>query len=214
MSTAVIGVGNIGGTVARHLVAGGEPVVVASQDESRSSALAGSLGSLGRAATVGDALASADTVVLALWLPAMREVIASNGTGLEGKVVIDPSNPVGYDASGVPMRTLPEGQSAGSLVASLIPASAHYAKAFGTLGAGDLATSANRQPRRAVLFYATDDAVAQTAVERLIVAAGFDPLKVGGVADAWRIEVPGGDLQGGLFDADEAAAKVASGGLS
>ena len=34
MSTAIIGVGNLGGTVARHLVAGGESVVVAAKDES------------------------------------------------------------------------------------------------------------------------------------------------------------------------------------
>ena len=48
-------------------------------------------------------------------------------------------------------------------------------------------------PRRAALFYPTDDDTAATTVERLIRAAGFDPLKVGGVADAGRIEAPGGD---------------------
>ena len=55
------------------------------------------------------------------------------------------------------------------------------------------ATGANRQPRLVVLFYATDDAPAETAIERLISAAGFQPLKVGGIADAGRIEGPGGD---------------------
>jgi predicted dinucleotide-binding enzyme len=45
-----------------------------------------------------------------------------------------------------------------------------------------------------VLFYATDDDTAATTVERLIRAAGFDPVKVGGVADAGRIEAPGGGL--------------------
>jgi hypothetical protein len=63
-------------------------------------------------------------------------------------------------------------------------------KAFGTLGADSLGSAANREPRRAVLFYATDDDAAAAAIERLISAAGFDPLKVGGVADAGRIEVP------------------------
>jgi predicted dinucleotide-binding enzyme len=68
-----------------------------------------------------------------------------------------------------------------------------------------------------VLLYATDDDAAAAAIERLISAAGFDPLKVGGVADAGRIEVPGGDLhQGGglngqLLDLDEARASVAAG---
>jgi predicted dinucleotide-binding enzyme len=67
-----------------------------------------------------------------------------------------------------------------------------------------------------VLFYATDDDAAATTVERLIRAAGFEPLKAGGVADAGRIEVPGGDLhQGGglngeLVDLNEARAKLAA----
>jgi predicted dinucleotide-binding enzyme len=66
-----------------------------------------------------------------------------------------------------------------------------------------------------VLFYATDDDTAATTVERLIRAAGFDPLKAGGVADAGRIEMPGGDLHqaglnGALLDLDEARATVAA----
>lgn len=43
-----------------------------------------------------------------------------------------------------------------------------------------------------MLFYVTDDAAA-TTIERLIRAAGFGPLKAGGVADAGRIEAPGGE---------------------
>jgi predicted dinucleotide-binding enzyme len=61
-----------------------------------------------------------------------------------------------------------------------------------------------------VLFYATDDDAAAAAIERLISAAGFDPLKVGGVADAGRIEVPGGDLNGQLLDLDQARTAVAA----
>ena len=75
-------------------------------------------------------------------------------------------------------------------------------------------TAANRSPTRAVLFYATDDERAAATAERLITAAGFDPVKVGGVEDAGRIEVPGGDLHengglgGKLLDADEARAVI------
>jgi predicted dinucleotide-binding enzyme len=136
---------------------------------------------------------------------------------LEGKVVIDPSNPIGFDDNGQAMRTLPDGQSSGSIVAGLLPAGAHYVKAFGTLSADTLAGAANREPQRAVLFYATDDDAAAATIERLIRAAGFDPLKAGGVADAGRIEAPGGDLHqfglnGELVDLDRARAAVAAGG--
>jgi 8-hydroxy-5-deazaflavin:NADPH oxidoreductase len=123
----------------------------------------------------------------------MKEVAQQQAHLLEGKVVVDPSNPVSCD-SGKPVRTLPEGQSSGSIVAGLLGPSAHYVKAFGTLAADALEGAALRQPRHAVLFYATNDDVAATTAERLIRVAGFDPLKVGGLDVAGRIEMPGGDL--------------------
>jgi hypothetical protein len=213
MATAIIGVGNIGGAVARHLVNGGEPVVLAAKDESKAEALADELGPLARAASVEDAIAAGDAVVFALWLDALQAVLPRQAQGLEGKVVIDPSNPVGFDASGQPIRTLPEGQSEGSVVASLLPAGAHYVKAFGTLAAPSLVSSSNREPR-AVLFYATDDDHAAATADRLIRVAGFEPLKAGGLADVGRIEMPGGDLHqaslnGAVLDLDEARALLA-----
>jgi predicted dinucleotide-binding enzyme len=213
MTTAIIGIGSIGGAVARHLVAGGESVVLAATDQSHVEALAGELGPLARAASVEDAIASGDAVVFAVWLDTMRELLPQHARLLEGKVVVDPSNPIGFDQSGQPFRTLPEGQSAGSVVTALLPAGAHYVKAFGTLGADALAAGAHREPRRAVLFYATDDDTAAATIERLIRAAGFDPLKAGGVTDAGRIEVPGGDLyqqglNGQLADLDQARAML------
>ncbi len=215
MTTAIVGVGNIGGALARHLVAGGESVVLAAKDETRAEALADELGPLARATSVEGAIAGADTVVFALWLDTIKELIPPNARLLEDKVVVDPSNPIGFDENGQMTRTLPERQSAGSVVAGLLPSGAHYVKAFGTLGADALAGSANREPRRAVLFYATDDDAAATTIERLIRAAGFDPFKAGGVADAGRIEAPGGDLHqfgfhGELVDLDRARAAVAA----
>jgi 8-hydroxy-5-deazaflavin:NADPH oxidoreductase len=215
LTTAIVGVGNIGGALARHLVAGSESVVLTAKNQSRAQALADELGPLARAASVEDAIAGADVVVFAVWLDTIKELIAKDARLLENKVVVDPSNPLGFDESGQMIRTLPEGQSAGSVVAALLPASAHYVKAFGTLGADALASGANREPRRAVLFYATDDDAAATAIERLIRAARFEPVRAGGIADAGRLEVPGGDLhQGGLngelVDLDQARAAVAA----
>ena len=153
---------------------------------------------------------------MAVWLDTIKELLAKDARLLENKIVVDPSNPLGFGESGKMLRTLPEGQSSGSVVAALLPVNAHYVKAFGTLGADALANSANREPRRAVLFYATDDNAAATTIERLIRAAGFEPLKAGGLADAGRLEVPGGDLhQGGglngrLVDLDEGRAAAAA----
>jgi predicted dinucleotide-binding enzyme len=213
LSTAIIGVGNLGGTVARHLVAGGEPVVLAAANEAHAEALADELGPAASAASVEDAIAGADVVVLATWLDQTRELVPPETRLLENKVVVDPSNPIGFDENGQMFRTLPEGQSSGSVVAGLLPASAHYVKAFGSLGAVEqLATGANHEPR-IVLFYATDDDTAEATAQRLIRAAGFEPLKVGGVSDAGRIEGPDGEFQGRIFDLDEAQAAIANEGV-
>jgi 8-hydroxy-5-deazaflavin:NADPH oxidoreductase len=216
VTTAIIGVGNIGTAVARDLVRGGERVVLADRDESEAEALAADLGDLAAAAPVRDAIGAADAVVLAIWLDQGRELVPTIADLLDGKVVVDPSNPIGFE-DGKTVRTLPEGISAGSVVAGLLPAGAHYVKAFGTLGAPALAAEAFRAPRRAVLLYATDDGAAAAAAERLITAAGFDPVTAGGVDAALRLEVPGGGLHqnGGLngrvLDVDEARAAVAGG---
>ncbi len=74
---------------------------------------------------------------------------------------------------------------------------------------------ASRSPR-AVLFYATDDAEASSAVERLISAASFEPIKAGGLMDVARLEMPDGDfsqsggLKGALLDSDQARPPVAA----
>jgi predicted dinucleotide-binding enzyme len=213
-TTAIVGTGNIGSALARHLSRGGESLVLAAKDSAHAEALANELGALVRTASVEDAIANADAIVFALWLDVLNEVIPQQARLLEGKVVIDPSNPIGFDGSGNAFRTLPDGQSSGSIVAGLLPAGAHYAKAFGTLAAEALAGAAFRQPRRAALFYATDDNVAATTVERLIRVAGFDPLKAGGLDAAGRIEAPGGDLHqfglnGEIVDLDQARAALA-----
>jgi 8-hydroxy-5-deazaflavin:NADPH oxidoreductase len=211
LTTAIIGVGNLGRTVARHLVGGGESVVLAAADEGHAEALAEELGPNASAGSVEEAIGRADVVVLATWLDQTRELVPARTRLLEDKVVVDPSNPIGFE-NGQMIRTLPKGQSSGSVVAGLLPANAHYVKAFGTLGADQLATSANHEPR-VVLFYATDDDAAEAAAQRLIRTAGFEPLKVGGVSEAGRIEGPDGELQGQVLDLDTARANIASKGV-
>jgi len=75
MTIAIIGVGNLGSTVARHLVGGGESVVLAAKDEAHAEALAAELGPNASAASVEDAIAGADVVVLATWLAQSRELV-------------------------------------------------------------------------------------------------------------------------------------------
>jgi predicted dinucleotide-binding enzyme len=216
MSTAFIGIGNLGATVARQLAAGGEPVVLSATSQGKAKKLAAEIGGPASAALNNrDAVQHADNVVFALWLDSMREAVDEVADLLPGKLVIDPSNPISVAADGTFTRTLPEGQSSGELVASLLPQGTRFAKAFGSVAATLLASNARRTPKRAVLFYATDDANAATEVERLIRIAGFDPMRAGDVTASARIEAggdlnPWGGLNGRLVDQDEAASLVHS----
>jgi len=87
LTTAIIGVGNIGSTLARHLTSGNEAVVVAAKDESHAEALAQELGPLARAASVEKAIAVADAIVFAVWFDTIRELVAEYGRLLEDVVV-------------------------------------------------------------------------------------------------------------------------------
>jgi 8-hydroxy-5-deazaflavin:NADPH oxidoreductase len=143
----------------------------------------------------------------------MKGVVDEVADLLPGKLVIDTSNPISVGGDGSITRTLPDGQSAGQVVSGWLPKGTRYAKAFGTLPAPLLSSSAHRAPKPAVLFYTTDDAGAASDVERLIRVAGFEPVKAGGVRDSLRIEVGGdlhpfGGLNGRLVDKEEAVSLV------
>ena len=194
MTTAIIGVGTIGSRIARNLVQGGERVVLAALDQSKADVLASKLGDLARSATIPNAVAQANTIVFAVYLDATTNLISELSEALIGKIVIDSSNSVVSDGHGDFARTLPVDKSSGSVVTHLLPPGTHYVKAFETPGAESLSSEANRQPRLAALFYATDDATAGVTTEKLIRASGFDAVKVGGVDSAGRIELTGGDL--------------------
>ena len=211
MSTAIIGVGSIGKAVATHLTDGGEAVVLAASPGAQAEKLARELGALASAASVAGAIERADAVIFAVWFNVLQDLVRQNATRLAGKVVIDPSNPVAMNVAGQFSRTLPDGVSAASVIAGLMPSGVHFVKAFGTVGADKLAGAANRSPDRAVLFYATDDDVAAATVERLISAAGFAPVRAGGLDQAIRIEMFGdlhdyGGLNGELLTVAQARA--------
>ncbi len=191
VTTAVIGTGNIGGRLAADLVAGGVPVLLAGRDPDGARSLAVSLGDLATAVTVDEAVAKADVIVLAVWLDAAKELLARYGDALAGKILVDPSNPIAPDGNGGFVKTIAAEESSGLLLAALIPAGATLVKAFGTLSAETLSAASRRTPERAVGFYAADDTAAGDVVARLIAAAGFDPVLIGGLDQSIRIEVFG-----------------------
>jgi predicted dinucleotide-binding enzyme len=212
MNTTIIGLGNIGSRLATNLTAGGQSVIVADRTLAKAEQLAAKLGTRAKAILIKDAISKANVVILAIYLDAIKDWVATYRGALAGKIIVDPSNPLAPDGKGGFKKTIPADQSSGQLISAMLPDGAKLVKGFGTLGAESLGSGVNRSPERAVLFYATDYPGAGDAVAALIEASGFSPVSVGGIDQSIRIEV-GGDLHefgklGRLVSAEEAEALV------
>jgi len=188
---AIIGLGNIGKTIAQNTVKGNRPVYIASCKNEDATALAQELGNLATPSDTADAIKNADIIVLSVWFNTIQELFEKYGTELAGKIIIDPSNPIAPDENGGFKKIIGEKESAGQLNAAILPKGATLVKAFGTLGAGSLAAAAYQHPEKSVLFYASDDATVDNSIEEFIHDNGFDAVKVGGLDQSIRIEVFG-----------------------
>jgi predicted dinucleotide-binding enzyme len=190
-TVAIIGTGTIGSTLAANFAAGGQDFLLTSRDLEVARKLASGLDGHAEVVSVDEAVERADVLVLAVWLDSFKQLIAQYGDRLAGKVIVDPSNPVGPDGEGGYRKVIGEQESSGQILAGLLPTGARLVKAFGTLSAPSLSAAARREPERAVQFYAADDNAAGDLVADLIRADGFEPVRVGGLDQSIRIEMFG-----------------------
>ena len=188
---AVIGLGNIGKVVASNLVKGNREVIVAGHKFEDAKALSQKLGPLAKAAEVSNAINEAEIIVLSVWFSTIKELLTKYANELQGKIVIDPSNPIAPDNNGGFKKIIGAQESAGQINAGLLPKGARLVKALGTLGAASLESAAFKKPEPAVLFYATDDSNINAKIEELIKDNGFEPVAVGGIDQSIRLEVFG-----------------------
>jgi 8-hydroxy-5-deazaflavin:NADPH oxidoreductase len=188
---AIIGTGNIGSRLAANFAAGGQDFLLADRSLEKAQKIAADLGGHAEAVSIDEAVERADVLVFAVWLDAFRQLIAQYGDQLAGKVIVDPSNPVGPDEAGNYRKVIGAQESSGQILAGLLPPGARLVKAFGTLSAPTLSAAARREPERAVQFYAADDDAAGDLVADLIRAGGYEPVQVGGLDQSIRIEMFG-----------------------
>jgi predicted dinucleotide-binding enzyme len=188
---AVIGLGNIGSAVATNLVKGNRQVIVADRKVEKTKSLADQLGNLAQPLDIPAAIKQAEIIVFAVWFDGIKELFNTYAKELEGKIIVDPSNPIAPDDKGGFKKIIEKDQSSGKILSSLLPKGAKLAKALGTLGAASLANAAFQQPEKAVEFYATDDTSINTEIEELIRDNGFEPVRLGGIDTSIRIEVFG-----------------------
>ncbi len=184
MRIAIVGAGNVGGTLGKMWAAKDHEVAfgVRRPNDAKVQALLAATGKRARAVSVKDAVAGAEVVLLATpW--SATEAALRDGGELRGKVVVDATNPLKADLSGL---AIGHSTSAAEQVAGWAPG-ARVVKAFNTIGAAHMA-----DPRfgtqRASMFICGDDASAKATVARLASELGFDPVDCGPLTQARLLE--------------------------
>ena len=155
----MVGTGFIGGTLGRALAAAGHDVTFGSRHPADDEVAQGSGATT---ASVGDALAASDVVLLALPATAVPELVAEHAEALAGKLVIDATNRMGA----------PVANSRADL-----PPGTRYARAFNTLGGENMASPVF-DDGPADMFFSSSDADRET-VETVIGGVGLRPVFVG-----------------------------------
>jgi predicted dinucleotide-binding enzyme len=183
MRIGVIGAGRIGGGAARLLARAGHELLLSySRDPDKLRAQAEEIGA--RAGTPAEAAAFGDVVILAVPWPAIDDAVAQAGS-LDGKVVIDTTNPFGAGGWEVP-----EGRTTTQVNQERLPG-AKVVKSFNTLTAAFQQEAAGRTgEERVAMFLAGDDPGAKGVVAGLIDDAGFDPVDAGTAAQSGILEAP------------------------
>jgi predicted dinucleotide-binding enzyme len=190
LKVAIIGTGHIGTAVAANLAKANHSFIIADRKIEKARGIAEKSGSLAQPMDIPAAIREADIIVFAVWFDAIKELLKTYASELQGKIIVDPSNPIAPDEKGGFKKIVGENESAGEIISSLLPQNAKLAKALGTLSAASLANAGFQKPAN-VLFYATDDSTINTDIEQLIRDNGFEPLHVGGIDQSIRIEVFG-----------------------
>ena len=173
MSTiSIIGSGGMAAAIGGRAAKAGYSVELSSRDRAKAQALVAKLGAGASTAAYGAAPAG-DLVILAVPYSGAAGVIADYGAALDGKVIIDITNPVSPDATGL---VTPHGSSGAQEVAKGLPAGAHVVKAFNTLFGHVLARGG-----RLDVFIAADDSEAKARASAFIESLGLRPLDIGGL---------------------------------
>lgn len=184
MDVTIIGAGNMGRGIGTRLVAGGNKVKILDHDPAEARKLAEELEGSADGGSAGDPL-SGEVVVLAVWYDPARSVIDEYGDQLDGKVVVDITNPIDVDSfDGL---VTPADSSAAEELAKRAPAGAKLVKAFNTTFAGTLVDGeVAGQPLD--VFIAGDDDGANQTVAELARGAGLNPIDVGPLRRARELE--------------------------
>jgi len=189
----IIGSGNIGRGLAKHLSTTSFNVLIANSrgPESLESIINDIGGSLS-AVSVSEAVAQSDVLFIAVPWTSLKDVskeiaLASN------KIIIDATNNI---VSVSPFRVDDlKGKSTGEVTASYLPGH-RIVKGFNTLGAGILSQSPKTTEGTKVIMISGDDIQAKDEVQTIIAAMGFSAIDLGSLRDGGKMQDVGGAFSG------------------
>jgi predicted dinucleotide-binding enzyme len=191
MRIAILGAGNVGGTLGRRWAEAGHDVKFGvRRPDAGADAVKGGKGQglPARASVVSPAEAVRESNVVVLATPwgavgdALREAGADAGA-LDGRPLLDATNPL---KAGFALDVGAGGESGAERVQALVP-NAHVVKVFNTTGAENI-----RDPsyggEATVMLYAGNDIGAKRVAHELASALGFDPVDAGVLRRARELE--------------------------
>lgn len=188
----IIGAGNIGKAVARHLLKSGNKVIISSRkDPAELHEVVTDLGEGASAGTPAQA-AQADIVVLAT--PWSQLGTLTELTDWSGRTVIDGTN---HFISFVPDFQLADlgGRASSEVVADYLPG-AHVIKAFNTLNYQVLEADPQESNGKRVIFISGDNVGAKSEVRTIIEGFGFSVVDLGTLAIGSKLQQAKGPLNG------------------
>ena len=181
MDIAIIGAGKVGATLGQRWSQCGHQLFYGVRDPADSKHQA--LHQYAKVTHPLEAVESADVVVLAVQWPSAQPAVEAITDGLAGKILIDCTNPVKGDLSGV---CIGQTTSAAEQIQSWVP-KCTVVKAFNQIGFNIMADPL-LEDRKAVLFLAGDIASANSIVESLATELGFEVVVMPSLSDARLLE--------------------------
>jgi NADPH-dependent F420 reductase len=184
VNIAILGTGSVGSALGTRWARAGHAITFGSRDplSEKVRAVVERCGSRARACGLKEAVAEAEVILLAVPWPAAQATLAALGD-LEGRVLIDATNPLKPDLSGI---ELGHTTSAAEQIAAWAP-SARVVKAFNSASVRVM-NDPQFGNHGATMFYCGDDPAAKQIVHDLVAGLQFDPVDAGPLASARYLE--------------------------